>query len=325
MKQIKGLNELRGAAALAVAACHIPCFAQPLIAGSGEFAVLLFVMLSAFLSMYSSDQKGQYHLGKRLARVWPLYAVFTLFTYAVAVLKPGFFRTATATPLNLLRSLLFVPYTNLNGMVRPILDVGWTLSVEVLFYVVFALSSRVAFRLRGWLTSGMFVLIYAVGLAAASEHPVFCQYSSTLLAAVCGVILYALWKHLPEKITRRQQKGFERLIPYVLFWAAMACCAAFVHGDWMKVLLAALVFAAFLLKAETRVISKALSFVAACSYSLYLSHQFVVKGFDRLVFSLEKLNVLTAALGLLCIGAAIAVGYAVHRFVERPLGRLTNK
>jgi exopolysaccharide production protein ExoZ len=72
-------------------------------------------------------------------------------------------------------SLLFFPFPDEDGVMRPVLGQGWTLNFEMLFYAVFTLC----LFLRGTgrylaLTAviGLLVIAGPLGVLSASDHPV---------------------------------------------------------------------------------------------------------------------------------------------------------
>lgn len=328
MKQIRSLSEMRGAAALAVTACHISCFNHPFIIGNSEFPVLLFVMLSAFLCMYTSETKRTFSFQLKLLKICPLYYLVTVFTFLLATIKPSFFNTTTPTPVNLIKSIFFIPYINPNGLVRPILDVGWTLSAEILLFLIFAISAQLCFRYRGFITGIFMFALYIIGFLFVPKHPIFVLYSRTLLAAIAGIFLYALWCRTPQNTASPNKcSSVFGIIPFIMLWGAMSICGSFSLNDFTRVLLVFLIGFVFLLKPEVPLFSRLFCFIGSISYPLYLTHQFVVKGFDRLIHPLRTLNPLNAVLGCICILIAIVIAYIISRFIEPHLriGKLTRK
>ena len=73
---------------------------------------------------------------RRVIRIVPIYWIATLL-YSIKLSLQGNMPTIH----ELVSSLLFIPYiSNSNGLMRPVLGVGWTLNYEMLFYFVLAVS-----------------------------------------------------------------------------------------------------------------------------------------------------------------------------------------
>jgi len=108
-------------------------------AALGEFGVKLFFCISGYIIYLSS---GQLRAGtataldfmqRRLTRIVPLYWTATLL-YALKLAAQG----DPPVLLDIVRSLLFLPYADENGLMRPVLGVGWSLNYEMMFYLLFA-------------------------------------------------------------------------------------------------------------------------------------------------------------------------------------------
>ena len=149
---------LRFAAALAVVVYHASKHVamtganQGLLFSAGEavgFAgVDVFFVISGFIMFYTTEQTGGGassidFLKRRLARIYSGYWPFFLLAAGIfAWARPEHFQSA-----NLLTSWLLWPMP-LNEV---LLDVSWTLSYELYFYILFAALVLLGLRLRWWL------------------------------------------------------------------------------------------------------------------------------------------------------------------------------
>ena len=163
-----------------------------LLSTRGQVGVDIFFVLSGFviqLSCAGRQVPGLTFLAQRLARIAPAYWLYTAITalilYAFGNLMPVY---GVALP-QLLLSLLFLPSQNPGGFgFYPILPVGWTLNVEMLFYLLFALSFAVGERWRPWLVGALLALVSGV-LAKAPwlsnfyRNPIVCEFLFGLLLA----------------------------------------------------------------------------------------------------------------------------------------------
>jgi peptidoglycan/LPS O-acetylase OafA/YrhL len=148
--QIRSLQALRGVACLAVVALHLAGFEQttwvsrPLAGWGRTFGwsgVDLFFVLSGFIITWTQDKQlgrpaalGGY-LARRLWRIFPLFWACWAFAVVVHVLVCGVTLTAPGWIGDWARQLLLWPW----GHGTPYVPVAWSLSYEVVFYLVFGL------------------------------------------------------------------------------------------------------------------------------------------------------------------------------------------
>jgi len=161
--QIHFIQALRAVAALMVLMWHF----RSTVTGELESAVLellfkngfsgvdIFCVISGFIMVNSTSGKdggawtAAIFMLKRFSRIWPLYCfgtvLYMFFLWAIGWLEvetyKGFFL-----------SLIFYPYAP-----HPILDVGWTLNIEMYFYFVFAMC--LIFDRSRWIVASLWVAV----------------------------------------------------------------------------------------------------------------------------------------------------------------------
>jgi exopolysaccharide production protein ExoZ len=177
-----GLQALRAIAALAVVAGHTGDY---LLAQNGTIpaalawihgpaGVDLFFVISGFVMTISSGRllqkanPARIFLWRRILRIVPLYWIFTTLKLVLVTAHPSLSTHAKPSLWNIVSSYLFIPSRGMNGDIRPVIVVGWTLSFEMLFYVLFALSLLVGReRIEGGGRRGLVrFLVVSVGLVA---------------------------------------------------------------------------------------------------------------------------------------------------------------
>jgi peptidoglycan/LPS O-acetylase OafA/YrhL len=111
---------------------------------NGAAGVDIFFIISGFVMVISSrrfvDRAGTWliFLRHRAVRIVPLYWLLTTVKIiAVAILGGVVLRTGLGFNF-VTGSYLFLPVTDSAGHFRPVLPVGWTLTYEFLFYLLFA-------------------------------------------------------------------------------------------------------------------------------------------------------------------------------------------
>ncbi len=134
--------------------------------GSGVplfFAISGFIMVVTSARAFGSSSAAIDFIRRRLIRIVPLYWLVTTIALAGILLVPSLSKAPPGDPLYVVASYLFWPYMRLTGDIRPLATPGWTLNLEMLFYVVFAVS--LLFR-RG---VGLSLLFASLGLLVAAR------------------------------------------------------------------------------------------------------------------------------------------------------------
>ena len=113
-------------------------------------------------------------LGRRAARIFPLYWVATTGVLLVAFAIPH----ALSEPLGggigyILASYFFIPWQRPDGFIQPVFRLGWTLNYELLFYSIFALFLVLP---RRWATACVTVVILALAAAGVLFRPSIPQF-----------------------------------------------------------------------------------------------------------------------------------------------------
>lgn len=334
---LRNVQALRAIAALLVVVVHLAAMGAVLgIAGHlfDMFAVGvdLFFVISGFIMVHTTSGKTVApwaFLANRLLRIAPIYWLLTLLLFGVALMEPGLLGTTRAAWDALFRSLTFIPYERADGTFRPILFVGWSLNMEMAFYLVFALAlmlagtgRRVAFGVAA------LVLAVAMGIALGPVLPVELRFLTQpiLLEFAAGMVIGWLYPCLPSS-------------PQLARWAAMAGALGMVAlllvarwplpGGWpLSAAPACLVVIAALVaeKGGLSIGSRTVQSLGDASYALYLTHPFVTQAW---IIAAQRTGMLTPAsaplLMALAITSAAVVAVLFHRRVERPLNRLVRQ
>jgi exopolysaccharide production protein ExoZ len=138
---------LRGAAALMVVFAHTmgnwvtqfkPELNPAWVDLPGEVGVYIFFVISGFIIQRTAPVKSGRtsaldFLRRRLIRIVPMYWIFTSL-YAAKLMA----QHKAVLPMDFLKSILFIPYLNAVGQMRPVHQLGWTLNFEMYFYAAFA-------------------------------------------------------------------------------------------------------------------------------------------------------------------------------------------
>jgi peptidoglycan/LPS O-acetylase OafA/YrhL len=291
--EIRSLTGLRGVAAAYVVLYHLHLF--ELCSGSaatflthGYLAVDLFFVLSGFVMAltYSKLFEGEFSaakyrdfLGRRIARVYPLYTVVTVVCFALNSLRhePGSVGVLTA---NL---LLVQSWSICKSLVGP----GWSISAEWAAYLIFPLLVAVClFRGRRWsVVAGVLAVASLILLAQApaSLIHVACYRGPMDLADGYAPVLRCVSEFTLGLLAWRSCKHDlmgSRWLP-MLTGAAILFLLAIRRSDIGIVLLLPVFIAS--LSHEGSLAAKALGsrplrWLGEISYSLYLVHTLCLNG-----------------------------------------------
>ena len=337
-RHLPTLQYLRAVAALGVVYFHA-CVQVLRVDGFqifpkfGASGVDIFFVLSGFVMWLTTVNKGTNafdFLRRRAVRIVPLYWPVTLFAAACALLAPHILRSTEFDARHVLASLSFIPWWNpaapptSSELFFPIVVPGWTLNMEMMFYVLFALCLFFPVKMRVALLAVFITCIYVVGEAVDPfDNPLSFYGDLKVFHFLAGVILAAY------------------AVPYLTFSSAKAVTI-------LVLSLLSICFIEYSLSARSALLAvPAILIVASCvnlervanvpkwtwleklgdaSYSIYLTHVFAIAGL-RIAMKLSgvELNAWSAAAFVpISIVISALLGVVVHRSIEKPLIRKAN-
>ena len=333
---LDALDGLRGLAVLIVIASHLSNAGMGLLpfsmGGTGKSGVYLFYVLSAFLLMrlmllrgaragYGNARMWADYALRRVLRIWPLYLVVLLLSWALTTQGYAGWHYQLDTPA-LLRHLLL----------REGQSVLWSIPVEFKFYLCLPLLVLAAAWLRGrvhWSIELAFaVLLMAAVLFAwpSSQAPVNgIQLGYYLPVFLCGAYAARIEVALPAQ-WRTREWGFAGFAAASAFAATVPVAWAWLTGTpprpelghewflffgvlWAVLLLSVLRGPAWLRRPFA---SRPMRLVGVVSFSAYLWHMPVVEFVERHV------PLLGAAAGWLALAASLLVAAVSWWWLERP-------
>jgi exopolysaccharide production protein ExoZ len=263
----------------------------------------------------------QQHSRGRLPKVY--WLLTTVKIIAVAVLGGVVLRTGLGFNF-VTGSYLFLPVTDSAGHFRPVLPVGWTLTYEFLFYLLFAaaLAMRVDVLRVVIPCLGLFAV---VALVRTETWPAWTILFDTIVVEFVFGVLLAKWTlrgfRLPAAIAGIFVFcgfGLILILPMisenarVLTWGipAFAIVAGAVSLE---------PFVALSLPRRLLTLGDA-------SYSIYLSHGFVLPALGLLFARVVSPGVWTEGLTIiLCLLVSSIVGSAVFVLIESPMLRALRR
>jgi peptidoglycan/LPS O-acetylase OafA/YrhL len=300
---------------------------HPFTAIDGGVGVDLFFVISGFIMYHVSADKfakpggsGDFLL-RRFLRVAPLYYLATLLMLAATHAVGSAVSIDRPDIANIVASFLFLPALNEEGIVAPVLKLGWTLNYEVYFYAVFAVA--IALPRRVGLIALTLVLGAVVAAAALLPHPplVIAFWGQPIVFEFLGGILVAILFRRGLRLTAVHSwlligGGVALLVALRLSGLSAHVDRAVFGGvpAWMIVL--GVVVGPF--DHQRGRLQKLLEAGGEASYAIYVLHPFGIRAatlaWQRLGGPQQPWVFITLVLAVVILGA-----YAVHVMIERPI------
>jgi peptidoglycan/LPS O-acetylase OafA/YrhL len=290
------------------------------------FVVSGFIMIHVAGQDFAKPGAPRRFLVKRVARVAPLYWLVTTALIVGSLAAPSLLNVPIGGARHILTSYLFIPDWRPDmSLVRPVMALGWTLNYEMLFYVVFGCAMVLPLRLAvpamtalfvgGALAKSAFdiqqtqlafwtdplVLEFLFGVYLGLAHRAGWRLSAPAAIALGAAGLTLVTTALPEAIGVSIPENFLR------------------YG-----LPAAMLVGAAALGPQAPAIGPVRFAVALgdASYALYLSHPFVIRPLREIWLKIGGAELPLVAFSVVCALAAVAVAFALHVYLEKPIARL---
>jgi len=300
----------RFVAAMLVMCVHIPVF------GFGTFGVDIFFIISGFVMMHSTERTSSNFFKKRLIRILPNYYIFTLGVFILALKFPHLLNNTTADLNHLLKSLFFIPFNKNETGHFPILFLGWTLNLEMLFYSIFALSLMINKKYRGFISSYILLTIFLIS-AYINSFPLKAYNDFIIFEFILGMIIYLII------FKKNYIESFLMLLAIIigcLFHEINLNNRLLTYG-----LPSMIIMFLMILKFQNLKLSKLILMLGAGSYSLYLTHPYIIQFFDRFTnwFSGDFLQKSLSI--FLCVILTNTFAILTYKYYELPIRRYFRK
>ena len=295
----------------------------------GQTGVDLFFVLSGFvmwITTYGKPITPLQFYGRRIRRIVPLYWSVTIAAALVAFVAPQILKSTVFNIEHVAASLTFLPWINPadpeGKMIMPLIVPGWTLNYEMYFYFLFGALLLVRPQWRLVLLIALLVTIVTVCSLAPVRNTATIFYSNLI------VFEFAAGAVLGQLYLKKLRVGLIAAVALVTVSTATLLLYDFLELPYDRILTFGvpaimIVFAMtsidFTKYRELRFL-RFLRFLGDASYSIYLTHIFVLAGW-RMIYShlpngiLKNEYILVASM----LVVSCAVGALVHLFFERPI------
>lgn len=298
----------------------------------GQFAVGLFFLISGFVIPFSFDtlNRKQFVI-TRFFRIWPTYAVG--FLLSVGFLAAVLWLQGRSFPFTG-SAIAFHSFVGLRDLLRtPFIDqVLWTLEVEFRFYFVVMLLGPILWRRASLLVFLAPLAIFVAGLIVAalwsrntSSMPLFrivvlSDYSAYVIFIFIGAALNFYYR------------GRQSLLATAMVVATLLLASGYLASIllptifpviWPNYLFALVVFVTCMKLRGLAWDVAPLSFLAAISYPLYITHNLIGCAIiDMLIVNFGFSANASLVAGLV---AVIPIAYALHIALEEPTRKLGKR
>ena len=136
----------------------------------GAFGVDIFFLLSGFVICYISAIDPSQFFAKRIFRVVPLYWLCTAGVALIGLVAPSLLVSTSFSFPALLKSLFFIPYRRPDHRIAPLLFLGWTLHMEMLFYAIFGIALKISRKYAKELSIAAIIALALGGWIARQYH-----------------------------------------------------------------------------------------------------------------------------------------------------------
>lgn len=323
-----GIQCLRALAALMVVWVHAreqaPWLRDQFQSTMGAHGVDLFFVVSGFIMVVSTHGKKpdlKRFLTRRFVRIVPLYWLATATLLGIALVAPTVMKSTVVSWPHVAGSFLFFPVESpaLPGKLMPLVIPGWTLNYEMFFYLIFGVCT--------FFFTGIRSIIIIVILAALSLFGWFLKPDG-VIGFYCDLIIFTFGMGIAigEAFCRGKIKHSAMTSAVLAMLGALLFLS--LHGADVGHRIisagipAAIIVLGVLASPPQMKWPKWLVKIGDSSYSLYLSHIFV-------------LGAMRAALGPLLHGRSepwlgwafmvtalvisAGVAYGVYCLIEKPL------
>ncbi len=343
-ERLDNIQVLRAVAVLLVVVRHVHVYlarnAGDFLGSSrflvGDMGVDLFFVISGFIMVLvrppdgASASEVTRFLARRVTRIYPLYWLYSLPALAIYLWKPGWLhRFDTGMQVHLVRSFLLWPQEG-----WPLLGQAWSLVYEMYFYLVFAALLRLrgrsfGYSLLGWagfVVLGNTLLAYVPMLDRPETRlPVAMLTLEFIAGALVGLAACRVRKPLPA----------------AWGWLVVGLATAWIVGIVFplrehltagnRVIFyglpsVALVYGTVILENAGLRSPRLFPAIGDWSYSIYLSHIFIIAALARLAPADWMHHPLEDCVaGAVCVGAVLFAGGVSYYFLERPLLRFSRQ
>lgn len=350
-QKLNSVQLLRAIAAIMVMVGHAMAEAEHYFSTSFSLSNLpwtrgvdLFFVISGFIIVVSTYTRkgeplsGASFLWRRFIRVAPLYYFFTTAMAVVLIVFPAGVKETQLELNQIITSYFFLPYERHDGRIAPVLSLGWTLNFEMFFYVVFAAFLSFGIPRAVLMMTALFSTLSIMGFVFDFEHPILRTWTNSIVMEFVFGALVGQYYVARGHVRQPQQA----LLPVAVMSFGFVLL---VLGYWMEsvpggvmsdvprfissgipatiVLIGAVMFVS---PEIDKTIHPMFTALGDSSYSLYLSHRFVLRPVTLIWEKLLPMSPSFAvAYTVVVVVLGLIGGHICYLLIEKPFLRLASR
>lgn len=322
------IHYLRAFAAMSVVVYHIhSSFMTHLniellrIFSIGDIGVDIFFIISGFIMMHVSFNKefdAVAFIKNRFFRIYPVYFFYFSVAFFIFLIFPDKINRNAPHEIKVLPSLLLLPYTEYSNLI----PVAWTLVYEIHFYFIITVVFSIVEKLRTFILVSTLCLLSLSSIFTNSTYYTDFISNPIILEFAMGILLYSL---------TQKPIVYEDLLTSLILISTLL--VVYVFSDSIRSIkygMPSFLIIIFLLsltsknKDSKNIFEYFLDLAGTYSYSLYLSHIFVISAIINLIIFLEIKNINVYIIFFLTIILCNIIAFLSYRIIEQPLIRLLN-
>ena len=285
------------------------------------FIISGFIISHVMLSVQPKSEQAKSFILRRLIRIVPIYWFYTSLMVLAMMLFSSILKSNKLEFDHLIASIFFIPWPHpTTGAIRPVLGQGWTLNYEMFFYACAALSLFLTHKWRKYFLTLIILFTFLLSQILFDSSYIFKFFGySIILEFLIGIWLYEIFIRI---------KSLPDLFSIIFILLGIVLCVAGEYylpeheyralGRGIPALLLAF---GLILSNKAQYISGKLNRILALlgdsSYSLYLSHPFILIPFAAIWLKIGIES--PTAFVILASMACIIFSVFSFDFIERPM------
>lgn len=330
--KIYNVQALRGIAVLLVIFYHMlgiehkynyPYCVIPHFFAVGYIGVDIFFVISGFIlttitkDYFGNRSKFYKFVYFRFTRIYPMYWLYTILLLPILFIKPEWIHQK----FNLLASFLLFPSDKM-----PLVLVGWTLVYEVYFYIIFGLFILFGTQNKLLMYALLWFSFIAIGSIIFNDNYLLLNFITDPWGVefILGILLGIYFLKYDYRIP------FAKL--FLLFsFLILFFIAYYQHGSlldiegWPRILIygiPAFLLVLFAIEVEQQgfILHKFLIKLGDASYSIYLSHLFIVNAIGVIFIKFwVHGHIFELTMVVVMITVALLYGLISYKYIETPI------